>query len=93
MLYDLHAFSFPIASLPLHGQKWALVHKSQEGSCGHILLLAYVPIYHCNSSLSYLGLSVLLTFGLGDDMADPQSLAHIMEGLVPRIAPLINVVI
>lgn len=36
---------------------------------------------------------MLLTFGLGDDMADPQSLAHIMKGLVPRIAPLINIII
>ena len=83
---ELHAFSFHTASLPVTDNRGFLL-KFQKGSGRH------VPSYRCSSSLSQLGLSVLLTFGLGDDMADTQSLAHVMEGLVPRIAPLVDVVI
>lgn len=36
---------------------------------------------------------LLLTLGLQDDVADSQPLADVMEGLVPRIAPLVNVVV
>lgn len=32
------------------------------------------------------------TFGFFDNMADTQPMAHMMKGLVPRIAPLINVI-
>lgn len=34
-----------------------------------------------------------LTSGLSDDVADSESLADIMEGLIPRITPLIDIVI
>ena len=33
------------------------------------------------------------TFRLSDDMADSKSLADVMEGLIPRITPLIDIVI
>lgn len=32
------------------------------------------------------------TFGFFDNMADAQPMAHMMEGLVPRIAPLVDVI-
>lgn len=36
---------------------------------------------------------VHLTFGLSDDVADSKSLTDVMEGLVPWITPLINIII
>lgn len=32
------------------------------------------------------------TFGFFDNMADAQPMAHMMKGLVPRIAPLVDVI-
>lgn len=32
------------------------------------------------------------TFGFFDDMADTEPMAHMVKGLVPRVAPLIYVV-
>lgn len=37
-------------------------------------------------------LQFLSTFGFFDDMADAEPMAHMMKGLVPRIAPLIYVI-
>lgn len=61
------------------------------------LSVLHVPTYLsaaavCGWDLSA-GLRVHLTFRLSDDVADSQPLAHIMEGLIPRITPLINVII
>lgn len=38
-------------------------------------------------------LRVFLTFGLCDDMTHSQSLTDTVEGLVPGIAPLINIIV
>lgn len=36
--------------------------------------------------------SAAQTFGLCDDVTDAESLAHMMEGLVARVTPLVHVV-
>lgn len=75
-----------MASLPCRRQQWERRELQMRYCClcSHTLLLLCRPC---------LGLRVQLTFGLGDDMADTQPLAHVMEGLVARIAPLVDVVI
>lgn len=93
MLFDFHAFSFPTPSLSRHGQQWVLVGKFKKEAVSTLCCWLTFPPTAAILVCHIWELRVLLTFGLGDDMADPQSLAHVMEGLVPRIAPLINVVI
>lgn len=34
----------------------------------------------------------MVTFGFFDDIADAKSMAHVMEGLVARVTPLVHVV-
>lgn len=70
--------------------------SSNRGGCGHILLLwprshLLVLLYEGNPLPA--GLRGRLTFGLSDDVADSKSLTDVMEGLVPGIAPLIDIVI
>ena len=36
--------------------------------------------------------AVLVTFGFFDDIADAKPMAHVMEGLVARVRPLVHVV-
>lgn len=45
----------------------------------------------CNEHL-VVSIAFLSTFGFFDDVVDTEPMAHMMEGLVPRVAPLVHVV-
>lgn len=56
------------------------------------MLSVFPPTYAAAASPTS-GATAHLTFGLHDDVADSQSLAHIMEGLIPRITPSVDIIV
>lgn len=69
-------------------------HILSLGLCSHLLvLLCSLLIYFVKEKSFPRRPWVHFTFGLCDDVADSKSLADIMEGLVPRITPLIDIIV